>query len=92
MPRLRATGEPAPHPHPFQARGGTLGLLKKCVFPSTKAHHVASPAATATSAGFVARITRQSAVPDVAPLLPFPPGSNNIIVTPIRVHSLAPLL
>ena len=32
----------------------------------------------------------QSAVPGVPPLLPFPPGSN--IVTPIRVHSLAPLL
>ena len=90
MPSLRAIGELAPHAHPFQVRGGTLGLPKKCALPSIKAHHVASPAATATSAGDVARITRQSAVPDVPPLLPFPPGSN--IVTPIRVHSLAPLL
>ena len=90
MPSLRATGELAPHAHPFQVRGGPLGLPKKCALPSIKEHHVASLAATTTSAGDVAQITRQSAVPGVPPLLPFQTGCN--IVTPIRVHSLAPLL
>ena len=90
MPSLRATGELAPHAHPFQARGGTLGLPTKCASPSTKVCHVASPAATATTAGDVAEITRQSIAPNVLPRPPLPPGSK--VVTPIHVHRLALLL
>ena len=90
MPSLRATGELAPHAHPFQAKGGTMGLPTKCASPSTKVCHVASPAATATTAGDVAEITRQSIAPNVLPRPPLPPGSK--VVTPIHVHRLAPLL